>query len=138
MIKPPTRRIYDCARSLGIIVNQHSCGLIEPIFGDIVEMGAQLWNPCQPCNDLARLKREYGGRIAFCGGIDSQFVLGRPGVTAAEVRAEVRRRIDELAAGGGYIAAPSHSVPYDPELLFAMNDEIGAYGRATYRYSGDL
>ncbi len=132
LIRPPTQRIYDCARERGIVVNQHSCGKIEAVFGDLVEMGAQMWNPCQPCNDLARLKREHGGRIAFCGGIDSQFVLGRPGVTAEEVRAEVRRRIDELAAGGGYIAAPSHSVPYDPELLQAMNDEIARYGRACY------
>jgi uroporphyrinogen decarboxylase len=98
----------------------------------MVDMGAQMWNPCQPCNDLARLKRAYGPRIVFCGGIDSQFVLGRPGVTAEEVRAEVRRRIDELADGGGYIAAPSHSVPYDPELLQAMNDEIARYGTACY------
>jgi hypothetical protein len=49
-----------------------------------------------------------------------------------EVRAEVRRRINELAPGGGYIAAPSHSVPYDPAILTAMNDEIARYGRAIY------
>jgi hypothetical protein len=49
-----------------------------------------------------------------------------------EVRAEVRRRIDELAGGGGYIAAPSHTVPYDPALLAAMNDEIATYGRRCY------
>ena len=129
IIKPHTQRIYNCMKSRGILINQHSCGKIEAIFGDIVEMGADIFNPCQPCNDLARFKREYGSRITFCGGIDSQFVLDRPGVTAAEVRAEVRRRIDELCAGGGYIAAPSHSVPYNPELLAAMKDEIACYGR---------
>ena len=100
---------------------------------DIVEMGADIWNPCQPCNDLAGLKRRFGGRIAFCGGIDSQFVLDRPGVTPDEVRAEVRRRIDELSAGGGYIAAPSHSVPYDQALIDAMNDEIAVYGCYVYQ-----
>ena len=92
----------------GILVNQHSCGKIEAIFGDIVGMGADMWNPCQPCNDLAALKREYGERIAFFGGLDSQFVLDRPGTTPDDIRREVRRRIDELASGGGYIAAPSH------------------------------
>ena len=134
-IKPHTQRIYACLKARGIIVNQHSCGRIEAVAGDIVEMGAEMWNPCQPCNDLAALKRAYGHRIAFCGGIDSQFVLGRPGVTAAEVRGEVRRRIDEMALGGGYIAAPSHDVPYDPALLAAMNDEIEKYGHRVY--SGD-
>jgi len=127
-----TRRIHDCAKARGIIVNQHSCGRIEAIFADVVEMGADMWCPCQPCNDLADLKRRFAGRVTFCGGIDSQFVLGRPGVTPDEVRAEVRKRIDEMAAGGGYIAAPSHNVPYDPELLAAMRDEIATYGRAYY------
>lgn len=133
VIRPPTQRIYDCAHRRGILVNQHSCGKIEAVFPDMVAMGADLWNPCQPCNDLARLKAVYGDRITFCGGIDSQFVLARVGATPVDVRAEVRRRINEMAAGGGYIAAPSHSVPYDPELLHAMQDEIATYGRAFYR-----
>ncbi len=132
VIKPHTRRIYDCLHRRGVMVNQHSCGCIEAVFGDMVEIGADMWNPCQPCNDLAMLKRNFGRRITFIGGIDSQFVLDRPGVTADEVRAEVRRRIDEMAAGGGYIASPSHSVPFDPELVEAMRDEIAAYGRRVY------
>lgn len=133
IIKPHTKRIYDCAKERGIIVNQHSCGKIESIFADIVEMGADIWNPCQPCNDLAGLKRRYGQRITFCGGIDSQFVLDKPGVTIEEVRAEVRKRIDEMATNGGYIASPSHGVPYDQAIIDAMNDEIAKYGRAIYR-----
>jgi uroporphyrinogen-III decarboxylase len=132
IVKPHTQRIYACLAERGIIVCQHSCGKIEPIFGDMVDMGADMWNPCQPCNDLAALKRRYAGRITFYGGIDSQFVLARPDVTPADVRAEVRARIDELAYDGGFIAAPSHSVPYDPEILHAMDDEIATYGRAYY------
>ena len=62
-------------------------GSIEAIFGDMVAMGADLWNPCQPCNDLAGLKRQYGDRITFWGGIDSQFVLARPAATPDDVRA---------------------------------------------------
>ena len=128
-----TKRIYDCIKRRGILINQHSCGRIEAVFGDLVEMGADVWNPCQPCNDLAALKKKYGGRISFCGGIDSQFVLDRPGVTPEEVRAEVRKRIDELAEGGGYIAGPSHGVPYRPEIIEVMNDEIATYGRQFYQ-----
>jgi len=132
-IRPQTQRIYDCMKGRDILIDQHSCGRIEEVFDDIVEMGAAMFNPCQPCNDLARLKREYGDRISFCGGIDSQFVLARPGVTPAEVRGEVRRRIDEMGTGGGYIAGPSHGVPYDQVLIDAMNDEIDRYGREVYR-----
>ena len=133
VIKPHTRRIYECLEARNIIINQHSCGKIEEIFGDMVAMGADMWNPCQPCNDLAALKRSHSGKIAFCGGIDSQFVLAKPGVTTDEVRAEVRLRIDEMASGGGYIAGPSHGVPYRQELIDAMNDEIGTYGRSVYK-----
>ena len=68
-----------------IIINQHSCGKIEAVFRDMVDLGADIWNPCQPCNDLARLKHDFGDRICFHGGIDSQFVLHRPGVTPEEV-----------------------------------------------------
>jgi uroporphyrinogen-III decarboxylase len=132
IVKPHTQRIYDCCKKRNIMIDQHSCGKIESIFPDIVEIGADMWNPCQPCNDLAGLKKAFGGQIAFCGGIDSQFVLNRPGVTTEEVRVEVRRRIDEMSEGGGYIAAPSHSVPYDPEITDAMNDEISVYGRSIY------
>jgi hypothetical protein len=134
-LKPHVGRVYACAQSLRIVLNQHSCGKIDTIMGDLVQMGMGMWNPCQPCNDLAGMKRKYGQWITFCGGIDSQFVLGRPGVTEGEVRAEVRKRIDDLADGGGYIAMPSHSVPYDPELIVAMNDEITHYGRAYYLHA---
>jgi len=137
IIKPQTKRIYDCMKELGIMINQHSCGKIESVFGDMVEIGADMWNPCQPCNDLARLKREYGDRITFVGGLDSQFVLGRPGVTEEEVRAHVRKRIDEMALGGGYIAAPSHSIPYDHQVVNAMNDEIVRYGHRFYQESSE-
>ncbi|MBL7132593.1 MAG: methyltransferase [Phycisphaerae bacterium] len=136
IIKPHTQRIYDCMRRRHILINQHSCGRIEAIFADMVEIGADMWNPCQPCNDLAGLKRRYGDRIAFHGGIDSQFVLDRPGVTADEVRAEVRRCIDTLAAGGGYIAGPSHYVPRDPEIQSATKDEVETYGRMFYTDAG--
>ena len=51
-------------------------------------------------------------------------MLDRPGVTTDEVRAEVRKRIDEMAEGGGYIAAPSHSVPYDQAIREINNFKI--------------
>ncbi len=132
IIKPHTKRIYDCIHECGAIVDQHSCGRIDEIFADMVEIGCDMFNPCQPCNDLAGMKKQFGGQITFIGGIDSQFVLDRPGVTCQDVRAEVRKRIDELAPGGGYIAGPSHGVPYEQELIDAMYNEIEVYGRAFY------
>jgi hypothetical protein len=133
VIRPHTERIYRATKKHGILVQQHSCGKIEEVVGDMVEMGADIWDPCQPCNDLAKLKAQYGDILAFCGGIDSQGVLNRPGVTPEEVRAEVRVRIDQLAAGGGYIARPSHMVAFDPSVIQAMKEEIADYGHRYYR-----
>ncbi|MBR2950304.1 MAG: hypothetical protein IKC46_10620 [Lachnospiraceae bacterium] len=136
VIKPATQRIYDCAKTLGILVNQHSCGKVESIFGDIIEMGAVSWNPCQPCNNLAGLKKKYGSQICFIGGVDSQFVLGNHSATVADVITEVKRRIDEMSLpDGGYIIGPSHGVPYDPAKLKAMHDTIREYGKEIYNKS---
>ncbi len=132
ILKPNTQRIYNAAKKYGLIVDQHCCGKIELIFDDFVQMGPDIWNPCQPCNDLTTLKTRFGDKICFHGGIDSQFVLNRPGTTEEEVRFEVRKRIDQLGPGGGYIAGPSHNVPSDPLLIYAMNDEIQNYGRFFY------
>lgn len=135
IIKPHTKRIYDCAKSLGIIINQHSCGRIESILGDVVEMGANVWNPCQPCNDLAALKKIYGDKICFCGGIDSQFVLDNPASTVDDVIEEVKTRLQEMSLpNGGYIAAPSHTVPYDMNKMQAMKKTIEIYGREIYNH----
>ena len=124
-----TKRIYDCILRHGMIINQHSCGKIESIFDDLVDMGVKMINPCQPCNDLKRLKQKYGDRICFVGGIDSQHVLDRPGVTAEDVDQEVRKRIKEMATNGGYIATPSHNVPYAQYVMDAMENAIRKYGK---------
>ncbi len=130
IIKPHTQRIYDCIRSHGVIVKQHSCGRIESIFGDMIEMGVQGYNPCQPCNDLASLKKAYGDKICFCGGIDSQFVLTPPTKTPEDVRNEVIKRMTELKGEhGGYLCGPSHEVPYDSKKLEAMMSTIKQYGK---------
>ena len=133
IIKPGTKRIYDCAKELGLLINQHSCGKIESIFADLCEMGADIWNPCQPCNDLKGLKISYGDKICFAGGVDSQFVLANPSKTPADVKEEVKKRINEMALpNGGYITMPSHGVPYDEEKLAAMEATATEYGHAVY------
>jgi uroporphyrinogen decarboxylase len=111
----------------------HSDGNIFPLLNDLVDLGVDLLNPvhvsAKQMGDTARLKREFGARLAFCGGIDSQWVL--PHGTPADVRAEVRRRIKDLAPGGGYILAAVHCLQPDvpPENVCAMFEEAVAAGR---------
>jgi uroporphyrinogen decarboxylase len=129
-IKPELARLYELCRQNKLIICQHSCGKVEEFIPDLVELGVDIWNPCQPdVNDLPALKKKYGERITFWGGIDSRILdLGTP----EAVTAEVKKRIFELAPGGGYIAAPSQGLPYRPEILQAMNEVIARYGRHFY------
>ncbi len=132
LIRPELARLYAMCRDAGLLIVHHSCGRIEGIIPDLVEMGLNVWHPCQPVNDLAALKQRFAGRLTFYGAVNSA-ILARG--TTDEVRAEVRLRVRELAAGGGYVAAPSHGVPFLPENLAAMDDElrrVGGYGSPEY------
>jgi uroporphyrinogen decarboxylase len=58
------------------------------------------------------------------GGVDTQGVLPRG--TPAEVRADVRRQVDALAPGGGFVFCTVHNVQADvpPENVLAMVEEM--------------
>jgi uroporphyrinogen decarboxylase len=92
----------------------HSCGSIASLLDDFIEIGMNILNPVQVSAqgmDTAVLKKRYGKRIAFWGAVDTQRVL--PFGSPDDVRAEVRRRIADLAEGGGYVVAPVHVVQAD-------------------------
>lgn len=129
IFKPAVKKIYDAIHEQGAMVFQHSCGKIDDIFGDLIELGIDVFDPCQPCNDLVNMKRLYWDKVAFCGGIDSQHVLGRPGVTSGEVEQEVKKRIEEMSYAGGYVARPSHTISYEPYVMDAMRSAIEKYGQ---------
>jgi hypothetical protein len=114
LVKPHLKQMYDRIHEKGKLIFQHSCGKIEEIVPDLVEIGLDVWNPCQPCNDLARLKKEFGNKLTFWGGVDSE-ILDLKGET--EIEAEIRKRIDEMSAGGGYYLEPSHHVNFPKENI---------------------
>jgi uroporphyrinogen decarboxylase len=76
-----------------------------------------------------RLKREYGRELTFWGGIDTHRVL--PTGTLAEVREEVKRRIDDLGEHGGYVLSAVHNLQPEvpPENVVAMYEAALEYGR---------
>ena len=121
MIRSGEQREYDLIHSYGKDVWVHSCGNVEKIIPALIEMGLDVLNPIQPeAMDLAKLKREYGAKLAFWGGISTQRVL--PFGTPDEVKREVRRVRALMAAGGGYILAPSQEIQDDvpPENVVAL------------------
>jgi uroporphyrinogen decarboxylase len=91
----------------------HNDGAIYPTIPLLIDAGVDILNPwqvnCAGMDDTARFKREYGRDLTIWGGsCDTQRVM--PFGTPDEVRAETRRRIDDLAPGGGFIFAPIHVI----------------------------
>jgi len=111
----------------------HTCGSVYKLLPDLIEAGVDILNPVQVSArdmDTRRLKAEFGDRLSFWGAIDTQHVL--PHGSIQDVRAEVERRIADLAPGGGYVVAPVHNVQADvpAENVIAMYRharEIGQY-----------
>lgn len=131
-LKPRMAKIIETAREIkpDVIFFYHSDGYIEPIIPDFIEIGINVLNPVQPeCMDPAKLKKEYGKKLAFWGTIGIQHTL--PFGTPKQVQAEVKERIKTVGKGGGLYLSPTHviapEVPY--ENIFALVDAIKKYGK---------
>lgn len=127
------QRFVNLCHEFGILVLHHDDGAIRDFLPDLIEIGIDVLNPIQwrcPGMEPRKLKQDFGHRLCFHGAIDNQQTL--PHGTEAEVRAEVRRMIDELASDGtGYVLAPCHNIqPVTPlGNILAMYDEAWKYGR---------
>ena len=106
----------------------HTCGAVRELIPDLIEIGVDVLNPVQVSAagmDSAALKREFGRDLVFWGGgVDTQRVLGSG--TPDEVRTEVRRRVGDLAPGGGFVFAAVHNIQPNvpPENVLAMRSAI--------------
>ena len=125
-IKPRLARMYAAAADAGLYVSQHSCGKVQELFDDFVEIGLKMFNPFQPeVIDVFEYIPRYHGRLAFHGGMSVQKIL--PFGSVDEVR-EMASRLIEAGANGGYVFAPSHDAPADipPENIVAMMEVLKA------------
>ncbi len=114
-IKPPLARMYRYARKRGFYLAQHSCGDVAAIFPDLIELGLDIYNTFQPeIYDVELMKKKYGDKLTFYGGISTQQLL--PRATPEKVKRETRRLMNILARDGGYIVAPTHDIPEDVPL----------------------
>jgi len=112
LIRPGEQREYDLIKSTGKHVWIHSCGNIERIIPDLIEMGVDVLNPIQPeAMDIAKLKRDFGQKITFWGGISTQQTL--PYGTPEQVRKETLSVRTMMSKGGGYITAPAQEIQTD-------------------------
>jgi len=133
LVKPRHQRLFSCVKELAPVkLFFHSCGAVRPLIGDLIDAGIDILNPVQVSAagmDPLELKREFGQELVFWGGgVDTQRVLGAG--TPAGVRADVRRNIDALAPGGGFVFAAVHDIQAEvpPENVMAMWDAWQDYG----------
>jgi uroporphyrinogen decarboxylase len=113
-IYPVLERMVRAVREGGKYVLLHSCGDVDELFNDLIDMGVNCFNPFQPeVMDVPALLQKYRGRLIFHGGLSTQKTL--PYGTIEQVRAETRRLL-QMGQEGGYIFAPAHDVEGDVPL----------------------
>ena len=133
MIKPKQKRLVEAIKKkTDAKLFFHCCGAARGLIPDLIELGFDILNPVQVSArgmDTKELKAEFGKDITFWGGIDTQRVLpfGKP----QDVADEVKRRIDDLAPGGGFVLAAVHNIQalVPPENIVTMFDTALAYGK---------
>ena len=132
--KEPYRQLFSAVRKEypTLKIFYHSCGGIYDLIPDLIDVGIDILNPIQPRAqgmDPGRIKKEFGNELIFHGAIDIQ---GAMQGSIEDVREEVRLRIDQMGAGGGFILSPNnHLLPDIPAenvvCLYRYAKEYGAY-----------
>jgi len=127
-LQPRMKRWCDLIHSYGLKAFYHTDGAVEPLISDFIDCGIDVLNPIQHIcagMDTMTLKKKYGSKIIFHGGVDNQHVL--PFGTSDEVRAEVRMLCDTLGADKeGFICCSCHNIQAGTPLdnILAMIDEM--------------
>lgn len=127
-VMPRMQRLIAPAKETGKLVAFHSEGRVEQVMTMLDEIGFDIVHPIAPeCNDLAALRQQWAGRIAFAGNIPALLLAyGRPD----EIDERVRQQCMDVAAGGGYVlgAAPRITDGIPPENFLAMIQAVHRYG----------
>jgi len=142
LIKPLLADVFAVGKQAGLWVAFHCCGALRPIIPDLIEIGLDVLNPVQagcPGMEPRELKREFGERLSFMGGVDTQGLL--PFGSEADVRRAISELIQTMTeGGGGYILAASHTIPPEtPERnIFAMYEVAGISREQIFDRAADL
>jgi uroporphyrinogen decarboxylase len=127
MISPRTWREFFAPRLAAVVgaaraikgdlrVLYHSDGHVEPILGDLVDIGVNAINPVQPEHmDAVRIRRRFGPRLALWGTVGRQTTFSF--ATPEEIRAEVGERVATLGRAG-LVLCPAYDVD-EPDVPWA-------------------
>jgi uroporphyrinogen decarboxylase len=109
----------------------HSDGSVFKLIPDLIEIGVEVLNPMEPDvagNTPQELKTTFGSQLIFHGHLDTK---GAMRGSLEDVRTEVRRIVDHMAAGGGYVMAPTNHLQSDvpPENIVEVYRYACEYGQ---------
>ncbi len=129
VLRPVHARAVAWAHSKGVKAHLHSCGDVNPFIPDLIEMGMDALNPLEvkAGMDPVHLKRTYGDKLVFHGGINA--VLWDD---TEAIEEEMRRVLPVMKENGGYIFSSDHSVPSSVSLedfryIVKLARELGSY-----------
>ena len=131
-LKPRLARVIRAAKDARpeILFSYHSCGYVEPIIDDLIEVGVDILNPVQPESmDFGELHAKFGDRLSFWGTLGTQTTM--PFGSPEEVRTVVRRNLTIAGEQGGLLCAPTHML--EPEVPW---ENIEAYISACQQWAG--
>lgn len=134
LLKPRLKVLFARIKQLapGVRLFFHSCGNVRPLLPDFIELGIDILNPVHvraSGMEPAALKRDFGKDISFWGGgVDTQEVL--PFGTPQQVKDDVKRNVEALAPGGGYVFSTVHNIQADvpPRNIVAMWEAVQELG----------
>ncbi len=126
-LMPEYRRLFELFRSRGVLIEFHSCGCVEEVVGDLMELGINVLNPVQAtANNVANVRRLTQGRMALAGGVSTTVIMDGP---VERIVLETRRAMWQLGREGGYFCRPDQSMPFPPAHLRAHQQAVEDYGR---------
>ena len=134
-VKPCHQRMYDFIRSkTNAKIFLHSCGSVYDVLPDLIDVGVQILNPIQRSAakmDIVQLKQQFGKDLCLWGGgIDVQQML--PYASLQEIEDDIKRTLEIVCPGGGYVFVPSHNIQADvtPDRIHKVYETVlAASGR---------
>ncbi len=138
VFKPRYKEQFRIAHEHGLDVFFHSCGKVDEIVPDLIEVGVDMLNLGQPAlnapdckSGIEHMGKLYAGKVCFCTPADYQTtsIQGTP----AENREEVRRIIESMDTPDGgliaYILDYTENMGMPKDNYRAIIDAFVEYGK---------
>lgn len=127
-IKPQYEKAYNYLHDHGVIIMHHADSYMEQIVEDMIDLHIDIWQGIIPQNDIPKLQKQIGGRMALMGGLDAA-IVDRHDSTEAEIRKETRRVCEQYTEAGNFIPCITYGGPGTiyPQADIYINDEIDKF-----------